>query len=451
MPLITRRTFIAASTSGAGTLVISSAARAKPANEKVMLALIGCGGRGVSVALDFASRKDAEVACLCDLHEGRLAKAVKAIANRQAKEPTAVKEMRRVFDDKAIDAVIIATPDHWHAPASILACQSGKDVYVEKPPSHNLWEGRKMVEAARKYDRIVQVGTQNRSSPYNLAAREYIKSGKLGDIHLVKVFNLKSGSPFHLGANDNPPTGFDWQAWLGPAPSRPHNSRLFQGGWHQFWAYSGGDLADDGIHQIDLAMMLLGDPDLPRVVHGSAGRFAHRDDGEVPDTQVITYELPKLLLTFELTGWPPYMDKIAGDVRTGSEYPFWPQCATRIEIYGSKGLLYIGPHGGGWQVFERAKRQSRPGEIIAQMHGRPGDAPHEQDFIDCIKSRKRPNADIEIGHQSISLVHLGNIAHRCGNQRLVFDAKSETFVESAVANKLLRRHNQTKYSVADEV
>ena len=451
MPLITRRAFVASSTSGAATLVLSSAATAKPASAKVVLALIGAGGRGVGVALDFASRKDAEVACVCDLHEERLARAVKAIATRQGKAPKTLKEMRRVFDDKAIDAVIIATPDHWHAPASILACQAGKDVYVEKPPSHNIWEGRKMVQAARKYDRVVQVGTQNRSSPYNLAARDYIKSGKLGEIHLVKVFNLKSGSPFRLGANDKPPTGFDWEAWLGPAPSRPHNARLFHGGWHQFWTYSGGDLADDGIHQIDLAMMLLGDPGLPRAVHCSAGRFAHKDDGEVPDTQVITYEFPKLLLTFELTGWPPYMDKIAGDIRTGSEFPFWPQCATRIELYGSQGLMYIGPHGGGWQVFGRAKRQSRPGELIEQLHGRPGDAPHEQDFIDCIKSRKRANADVEIGHRSASLVHLGNIAHRTGNQRLEFDAKSETFVASDVANRLLRRHNQTKYSVVDEV
>lgn len=159
-----------------------------------------------------------------------------------------------------IDGVIVATPDHWHGPATILACQAGKDVYVEKPPSHNIWEGRKMVEAARKYKRVVQAGTQNRSAPFSLAALEYIKSGKLGDIPLCKVFNLKPGGKFQLPSDGKVPAGFDWNTWLGAAGDRPYNAGLFGHGWHKFWDFSGGDMADDGIHQLDLARMLIGDP-----------------------------------------------------------------------------------------------------------------------------------------------------------------------------------------------
>lgn len=308
-----------------------------------------------------------------------------------------------------------------------------------------------MVEAARNHDRIVQVGTQNRSAPYNQAAREYIANGQLGDVHLVKVFNLKSGTAYRLSPDDPPPAGFDWETWLGPAPKRQHNSGIFAGGWHKFWAYSGGDFADDGIHQLDLALMLLGDPELPKGIHAAGGRFAFDDDQEVPDTQVVTYELPKMLLTFELTGYPPYMDKIANDIRTSDLFPYWPQCATRIEIYGTKGLMYVGRHGGGWQVFGPPKKQSRPGELISQMPGRPGDSFHQQDFIESVKTRRRPNAHIELGHKSATLVHAGNIAHQVGNVKLRFDPDQEQFVDHDAANQLLRRHNDSRHPVPDSV
>jgi len=442
---ISRRDFVS------GALASAAAAGARGANERVVLALVGAGGRGMSVAQDFAGRKDAEIGYVCDLHEGRLAAACERLGARQGRTPAGEKELKGLLDRKDLDAVIVATPDHWHSLATIWACQAGKDVYVEKPPSHNIHEGRMAVEAARRHGRVVQVGTQNRSAPYNLAAREYIASGKLGEIHLVKVFNLKSGDAFRLPPDDAAPARFDWEAWLGPAPRRPHNSRIFSGGWHKFWAYSGGDFADDGIHQLDLALMLLGDPEMPRAVHGSGGRFAFRDDQEVPDTQAVLYEFPKLLMTFELTGYPPYMDKIAGDIRTGELYPYWPQCATRIEIYGTKGLMYVGRHGGGWQVFGRARKQSRPGELLAQLHGRPGDAPHQENFINTIKTRGRPNADIAVGHKSASLVHLGNIAHRVGNAKLVYDPSAERFIGCDAADRLLARQNESRYRVPDRI
>src|SRR5215469_1420540 len=447
MNQISRRAFTSGTIAAAIATTATKGARAVGPNDRLSLALVGAGGRGTQVAMDFASRSDVEIRYVCDLHEGRLAAACRQLGERKGRPPTPEKDLQRLLDRKDLDAVIVATPDHWHALANIWACQAGKDVYVEKPPSHNVWEGRKMVEAARRHDRIVQVGTQNRSAPYNKAAREYIATGKLGDVHLVKVFNLKSGTAYRLPPDDPAPAGFDWETWLGPAPMRQHSSGIFAGGWHKFWAYSGGDFADDGIHQLDLALMLLGDPDLPKGIHASGGRFAFDDDQEVPDTQVVTYEMPNMLLTFELTGYPPYMDKIANDIRTSDLFPYWPQCATRIEIYGTKGLMYVGRHGGGWQVFGPAKKQSRPGELIAQMHGRPGDSFHQQDFVEAVKLRRRPNADIELGHKSATLVHAGNIAHQVGNAKLRFDPVQERFVDQDAASQLLRRHNESRYSV----
>ncbi len=459
MKPIDRRGFVAVSATGVsglctGPLALSAAQtrRVAGANERVILALIGAGGRGTALAEAFAGRKDAEIGYVCDLHEDRLAAACKTIGARQNRAPRPVKVMQQVLASKDVNAVIMATPDHWHALGTILACQAGKDVYVEKPPSHNIWEGRKMVEAARRYKCLVQVGTQNRSAPYLLAARDYIRKGRLGSIHLCKVFNLKSGGAFQLPAKAiEPPRGFNWDAWLGPASDRPYNARLFQGGWHYYWDYSGGDLADDGIHQLDLAMMLLGDPSLPTSIHASGGRFAFRDDREVPDTQEVTFELPNMLMTLELSQWAPYMDKIAMDIRNGDLFPFWPQCATRVEIYGTRGLMYVGRHGGGWQVFGRPKRQSRPGQLIAQEFGRPGDQPHQDNFIECIKNRRRPTADIEIGHKSAVMIHLGNIAHRLGNHKLIFDAKSERFIGNDAANQHVRRHYRKGYQVPDKV
>jgi predicted dehydrogenase len=291
-----RREFLNTSVRGAAGISMGMAAlslpssRALGANERINVALIGCGGRG-SMNARTMIECGAEINYLCDLNDERLAKAAEFLADVQQRKPKHLKNMRKVFDSKDVDAVIIATPDHWHTPASILACQAGKDAYVEKPHSHNIWEGRKLIEAARKYDRIVQVGVQNRSGAYNQAALEYLKSGKLGGIRLVKVYNLKPGRPFKLGDAGKRPANFDWDQWLGAAQDRPYHQRIFNRGWHQFWDYSGGDMANDGIHQLDLALMLLGDPGMPTGVSCTAGRLQHKgDDSEVPDVQVVSYE-----------------------------------------------------------------------------------------------------------------------------------------------------------------
>jgi predicted dehydrogenase len=455
MTPLDRRRFLARSAQAGIGLAATSAlgARTTPASEKIVLAAIGCGGRMSSLIEGFTARSDVDFAYVCDLDARRAAAAASAVAGRHGKAPSCATDFRRVLDDKAVDAVVVATPDHWHGPATVFACQAGKDVYVEKPASHNVFEGRRMVEAARKYGRVVQVGTQCRSARYVRTALDYIRSGKLGSVHLVKVFNLKSGGPFQKGEDSAPPVGFDHEVWLGAAPRRPYNSTTFRGGWHAYWDFSGGDLADDGVHQLDIARWLIG-KDFPTSVQATGGNLAFKDDREAPDTQVVAYEFGDLIMTFELTQWAPYMDKIAGDVRQGETthlFPYWPQCATRIELYGTKGLMYLGRHGGGWQVFGRAKTQSRPGELIAQDYGMVPEVPHKEDFLHCIRTRETPHADIEEGHRSAALVHLANISTRLGGRKLHFDPKTETFPGGDDANRLLRRQNRTPFSIPDAV
>jgi predicted dehydrogenase len=448
---IRRRAFLKDVSFAAAALAVPQTLRAVAPSDKIVLAAVGLGGRCGTLLHGFASRPDVEFAYLCDLDPRRGAEHMKTVSSRGGKPPRRVTELRRVLDDPSVDALVVATPDHWHGLASILACQAGKHVYVEKPPSHNVWEGRKMVEAARRYKRVLQVGTQNRSAPYVHQALEYIQKGSLGKIHLVKVFNLKSGGPFKGFPDGAAPAGVDYDTWLGPAPRRPFNEGHFHRGWHAYWAYSGGDMADDGIHQLDIARLLIG-KDYPRSVTASGGKLAYPgSDSEVPDTQVATYEYDDLLMTFEMSEWTPYMDKIAGDVRDRDLFPFWPQCSTRIELYGTRGLMYLGRHGGGWQVFTGAKQQSRPGELVAQAFGRFPDPDHQADFLDAIRKERLPRGDIEEGHRSAILVHLANIATRLGGRRLVFDGKTETIAGDPEASSYLKRDYREGFAIPEKV
>lgn len=419
-------------------------------DDRVVLATIGCGGRGSTLTRDFVARKDVVVAAVCDADSRRTGTLARDIAAATGRAPLEFTDYRRALDQKDVHAVIVATPDHWHALPTVHACQASKDVYVEKPASYSIWDGRKMVEAARKYDRVVQVGLQNRSAPENRKALELIRSGALGTIHLCRVSNLKDGGPFRTPADGDPPADVDYDAWLGPAPKRPFNAGHFHGGWYYFFAYCGGDMGNDSSHQLDLARWLI-DRDYPRTAYSTGGRHVFKDARDVPDTQVATFEYEDLTMTFELTQWAPYMDKIAGDVRTGDLFPYWPQCATRIELYGSKALMMLGRHGGGWQVFVGSDPKSRPGKVVAEEYGRIPDAPHKEDFIQCVRARKRPNADIEEGHHSAVLSHLGNISYRLGGRKLALDPATETIVGDDEANRLVRPPCREPYRIPDPV
>jgi predicted dehydrogenase len=419
----------------AGTMGRARRARADAANDKIVMGIIGLGGRGRDHGRGFCYRDDVEIKYVCDPDRGRIGSFPGQLARIQDKPVADVQDMRVIFDDPDVDAVCVATCDHWHGLATVWACQAGKDVYVEKPASHNIWEGRKMVEAARKYGRVVQTGTQNRSAPYIQAARERIVNGKIGAIPLIKVYNMKPGMPFRCPADSAAPDGVDYGLYLGPAPERPFNEGHFHNGWKHWWAYSGGDMADDGVHQLDIARLLLGDPGPPRAVNASGGKVAFPGaDGDVPDTQVVSFEWPGTVMTFELTEYTPYMRKTAGEIRDTDAFPFWPTNSTRIEIYGTRELLYVGRHGGGWQVMDAE------GRIRHEMPGRQTTREHQDDFIEAVRSRRAPNADIEQGHQSALLVHLGNIGTALGGRRLEFDAATERVTNDAEADAhLLRR------------
>jgi len=447
MKRLNRRTFLSrgsgiAAAGGVVTLHASSRTQVAGASDRINLAMIGCGGRGRYVMRGLIEEK-ANLVALCDLRQDRLDEAWKFLSEVQTNQPRFVKDMREVFDSKDIDGVVVATPDHWHAPAAIMACQAGKDVYVEKPHSRNIWESGKMVEVARKYNRIVQVGTQNRSGAYTIAARDYVKSGRLGKIGLVKVFNMKSGGPFRLGPSPEPPAGFNWDAWLGPVPARPFHEEIFDGGWHKFWDFSGGDMADDGIHQLDLALMVMGDPGLPRSVRTVGGRYVYPDDdAEVPDIQVVNWDFGNLLVTFELTGYPKYMMKTSGTIRRNDLFPYWTHNATRIEIYGSELMMTLGRHGGGWIV------QQSGGGIVDKMYGRPCDEEHYRNFLESMRSRKPPTADISVAHTSNVIMHMGNLAQRVGNVALEYDATARKF-DNPEANQLIKGEYRKGYEIAE--
>ena len=418
------------------------------ANNKVVMGVMGLGGRGTYLAEKFAQRPDVEIAYLCDADTRRFARAREVVEEAQDRKPKLVQDFRKILDDRNVDVLINATPDHWHGLGTIMACQAGKDVYVEKPMAHNVREGRKMVEAARKYKRVVQVGMQSRSAPYVKKAKQYIQSGKLGDIYLVRVFNMMQ-HPKQKESPDRPvPEGFDYDMWCGPAPKLPYNpSRR----WLNQWEYSCGPIAGDAIHQLDLARYLLNDIPYPKTVSHAGGVNSLRDGRETPDTQLATFEYDqdsrkagaRLTLLMEAALWTPYMKKTPADIRDSDRFPNWPFSSTKVEICGTEGFMYFGRHGGGWQAYDAR------GELTHSEYGRQGDKEHQDNFIDCIRTRKKPNADVEIGHHSVLLCHLANISYRVGNQKLEFDPQTETFRNCEQANTFLKREYRKPWVLPD--
>jgi predicted dehydrogenase len=436
-----RRFFLMGSLAVATTT--GSPRRSVGAGEKVVLGHIGLGGRGSDLLRGFARRPDVEVAFLADVDLRRLKPRVEEATSLTGKPPKAVQDFRRALDDNSVDAVVIATPDHWHALATVWACQAGKDVYVEKPTSHSIWESRKMVEAARRHSRVVQCGTQNRSAPYVQEAIEYIASGKLGDIHFVKVYNSKPRSAITKRPDAPVPEGVDYDMWLGPAPLRAFNENHFHAAWNWYWRYSGGDITNDGVHQLDMARWVI-DRAHPRSVSASGGIHVFKDDQDTPDTQLVTWEYDGLTMAFEQALWAPYQQKTPGPLRDRDALPKWPFNGTRIEIFGTKQWMMLGRHSDGWEVFD-ADFQS-----VAHGFGRQANALHFENFIDCVRSRANPHGDIEKAHLSTLLCHYGNIAYRLG-RKLSIDPKTEGFVDDAEANSLVKRSYREPWVVPDPV
>jgi predicted dehydrogenase len=413
-------------------------------NDKVILALIGAGGRGTQNILSFMKCcPNIEVKYVCEVDQERGGRAIDELGKLQKNTPQRIDDMRIAFDDKDVDAVLICTPEHWHALATIWACQAGKDVYVEKNISLNIREGRKMIEAAKKYNRIVQCGFQNRSGRYNMTARDYIQSGKLGKIALVKAYCMLPGNkPWLLKEDTEVPEGLDWQQWLGPAPAVPYNISRHKG-YNEWWAYSCGLPLADCCHVIDLARMVLGDPDNPISTFCAGGRVLYDDSRDIPDNQTITYDFGEFPMTVEASIYGEYMSKAPPEIRYADKFPNWPFNSDRMEIYGTEGMMYLGRHGAGWQVL------GKDSEVLAQEYGMFPDEEHQQNFINCIRNRKTPNANIEQGHKSATLVHLANLSYRTGKKQLYFDSATEKVTNSEEANAISKLNYSKGYEIPD--
>jgi predicted dehydrogenase len=403
-----------------------SAVRLAPAaSDRVNVAVIGVRGRGRALTGGFAKLADANVEYLVDVDDRVVPAAVAVLEKAGRKPPKIVRDMRRVFDDKSIDAVVIATPDHWHAPAAILACDAGKDVYLEKPCSHNIREGRLIVEAARRNKRIVQHGTQSRSRESTRAAIDYIHAGNIGKVVMAKAWDVQRRADIGHKADSPVPAEVDYDTWLGPAQFMAFNENRFHYNWHWNWNFGTGDAGNDGAHQIDMARWALG-VELPTEAAGTGGKLYFEDDQQTPDTINATFRYPGKMLMFEMRIWNPYgMEGVENGVA----------------VYGGTGMVQIGK----WDRLWGYKVYDEKGKLVKHEQSPGEDEAHVRNFLDCVKSRKAPNAEIEIGFRSVVHCHLANIVARTG-RTVHYDANTDSVTGDAEAAKLTRRTYRDHWS-----
>lgn len=389
-------------------------------NDKIILAQIGAGGWGTNLALQVGSLKaNAEFKYICDVDDTRGGRAISELGGIQGYEPVRVRDMRKVFDDKEVDAVIIATPTHWHTLAALWAMQSGKDVYLEKCITHNVSEGQKLAAAAIKFKRVFQCGLQNRNASYNWRAAEYIQSGKLGRIINVSVNGFLQGPvPFNEKNDGSVPDYIDWNMWLGPAPEVPYSVSRNKS-WLYYWDYSAGMCMEDTIHQMDLTRFVLGNPGLPKSVSSTGGRYSINDQREIPDILNTIFEFDDFSMNLQIGEFNRYLIKTSTEIRLSDEFPDWTTNGTKVIIYGTEAMMILGRMGGGWQVV------GNDGKIIDQLPGRFPLQDNLRNYLDCIRSRNVPNANIVQGHLSSAMIHYANMSHRLGNRQIEIDPESE--------------------------
>jgi predicted dehydrogenase len=377
-----------------------------PAADVLRVAVIGVHGRGLAHVDAFSGNHGCVVATICDADSAVIGKAMKAVEERQKKPARFEQDLRKVMDDRSIDIVSIATPNHWHALAAIWAMQAGKDVYLEKPVSHNVSEGRRIVEAASKYQCICQAGTQSRSAPGMREAIAFLQAGKLGKVQRARGICYKVRPSIGKVDGEQPvPATVNYDLWCGPAPRKPLRRRRLHYDWHWLWDYGNGDLGNQGIHEMDKARWGLAKNELPRAVHSLGGRFGYVDDGETPNTQICVYDYGDCELLFEVRGWPsksPFPGKASP--KDGK----LPQNFIGNIWYAGDGFLVCPSYNGG-VAYDLS------GEVIKKFDQ---DGDHFGNFIQAVRSRKKQdlNADILEGHLSSALCHLGNISYLLGKE-----------------------------------
>jgi predicted dehydrogenase len=407
-------------------------------NDTVRIAVVGCGGRGSSHVSAWSSMPNVEIVALCDVDESHIAAKLKTLESKGKPKPATYVDFRKLLEDKTIDAVSLATPNHWHTLQTIWACQAGKDVYVEKPCSHNVFESQQIIAAARKYDRIVQQGSQSRSSPALREAVQRMATGELGEVYMARGLCYKWRDTIGHTPVSAVPAGVDYDLWTGPAPKREFTKNRFHYNWHWMWDTGNGDLGNQGIHEVDIARWGLGVTH-PTKVSAIGGKFMFDDDQETPNTLTASYEFDvkgvKKMMTFEVRHWiSPHEAGINGEK---------PGNTIGNQFYGSKGYLVIDNYN---KYYSFMGKEQTPGPT-----GTARDE-HWANFIGAVRSRKREdlNAEVEEGALSCNLMHLANISYRVG-RTLHWDAKTMTCVGDPEANKMLTRAYRAPFTVPKNV
>lgn len=427
---LTRREFVGSVTAGAVASVALSG-RAAGANERVRLGVIGVGNRGMQLVSAIQQHADAEIVAVCDVYQPFMEKAAGVIGGTVAQEG----DFRKLLERGDIDAVVVASPDHWHALHTVMACDAGKDVYVEKPLSITVHEGRRMVEAAKRNNRIVQVGTQRRSSPMFMELAKLVREGTLGKVTVSRSYRLTNMAPAGIGklTDGEPPAGLDWDMWLGPRAVRPYRDNIapYKFRW---WGDYSSQMANWGVHSFD-AIRWLVNADAPASVVALGGVYAVEDDRSIPDTAEAIFEFP------------------AGGLMVFGQYEASGTDAMKkgwIELRGTKGTLFADDRG--WEVEpEEGGQFQEKGKRMEALSGKPsgGDATvlHMRNFLDCVKSRQAPNADVETGHRSTTFSLLANIA-LAARARIDWDPVGERITNHDELNNLLHYDYRAPWKLA---
>jgi len=368
------------------------AAESTAATEKIVIGVMGVHGRGRAHTQGFSALPNCEVAYVCDVDSRALEPAQAIALKNQDRKPKAINDFREMLDDKSVDAIAIAAPNHWHAPATILACNAGKHVYVEKPCSHTAEEGELAVAAARKHDRVVTMGNQRRSRATMMEAIKRVHDGELGEVRYSRTWYTNRRGAIGAGKVTEPPSWLDYALWQGPVTERPYKDNITPYNWHWHWHWGNGELGNNGVHFLDIARWGL-QVDYPTQVTSAGGRFRFNDDQETADTHLATFIFgsgeKRRMITWESLSWSPYGH---GGSRNG------------ISFHGDKASMEL--LDSGYKIYDMQNK------LVEEKKGTGGDAEHFGNFIDCIRSGERPNSDIEGGHKSTLLCHLGNIALR---------------------------------------
>lgn len=421
-----RRAFLKTSAAATAAVAFTPTAPAAGGSDALPVALVGCGGMGGNHLKLLVANKRVKVAAVCDVDARRLAAAAKVAADA-GHQPKATKDLREVLELKDVKAVWIATPDHWHAPAAILAADAGRHVYVEKPCSHNVREGRLMIEAAARNKVVMQVGTQARSTKTVQEAMARLKAGEIGDVLVAKAWNSQRRGNLGKVKATKPPEHLDFDLWLGPAPEAPFFANRVHSSWRFFRDYGAGDIGNDGVHNVDVAVWGLNATALPDRVAALGGKFFFDDDQEWPDTQYVACEFDNIdgkprQLIFEQRIWSPYVQE---GYENGNAF------------YGTKGMLVVG-HTAGWKLYgERNK-------LAEEMQGGVNLPGHHDNFLDAVLKGEKANAPVEVGHVSAGVCHLANIATRL-RTTVEFDPVKEVVTNSKEANALVRRAYREKH------